>query len=74
MTVEEFEPKYPVYEVANLSKGTFSMMTRKQAIERYGNYEIVSVKDYDRTRTTSIIIRKPRKHDRAGIQRDNQEA
>lgn len=74
MTVEEFEPKYPVYELINYSEGTFSMMTKTEAVERYGKYEIVSVKDYDRTMTTSIIIRKPRKHDRAGIQRDNQEA
>ena len=53
--------KYNIYEVIESNEdGTrfrpIALMREKEFNEKYGNRKILSIKDYDDTKTTSIII------------------
>lgn len=70
MLLKDYEPKYYMIELINMSDGFMKLLHVKIAKYKYGDYEIVSVKDFDSTESTSIIIKRAR-HDRIGNERKN---
>lgn len=66
MKLKDFKPKYEVLEFlpsrrTDGNDAFYTVMLRKlieyaKAVEDYGECEVLSVKDYDRTRTTSVIV------------------
>lgn len=70
MTLNEFEPKYKTLEVINFSKGTVQLLELNVARYLYGEeYNVVSVRNYDRSKRTSIIIKKAKKGEKNGTGR-----
>lgn len=62
MKFKELKPKYKMIElVASNEEGTYakaiSMKDYKDLVKKYGNAEVLSVQDYDFTKTTSVIIK-----------------
>lgn len=61
MLLKDYKPKYKTIELIE-SQDEFSSIKSMhviridKAIKRYGNREVMSVKDYGDTKTTSIII------------------
>ena len=66
MLVKDYKPKYKVIEFIDDSdhKSLFEIMFSTKlmkwndVVKRYGDYTVRSVRDYDSTRTTSVIVEK----------------
>ena len=59
-TLRMFKPKYDTLEIIIPEERKVGLLSRKEATKRYGDYLIVSKKDYDDTRSTSLILKKVR--------------
>lgn len=59
-TLRMYKPKYETLEIIIPEERKVGLMIRKDAVDRYGDYMIVSKKDYDDTKSTSLILKKVR--------------
>ena len=59
-TLRMYKPKYETLEIIIPEERKVGLMSQKEAVNRYGDYLIVSKKDYDDTRSTSLILKKVR--------------
>lgn len=59
-TLRMYKPKYDTLEIIIPEERKVGLFSRKEAVNRYGDYMIVSKKDYDDTRSTSLILKKVR--------------
>lgn len=55
-----YKPKYETLEIIIPEERKVGLLNRNEAVNRYGDYLIVSKKDYDDTRSTSLILKKVR--------------
>lgn len=58
MKLKDYKPKYSMCEIIDYKRLRFYKMSKEQADEEFGDYDVESVKDYPDTKTTSIIISK----------------
>lgn len=62
MKVREYNPKYKAIELimydsqTDKMHGFFKIFTWQEVVKKYGNCFICSIRDYNDSRTTSIII------------------
>lgn len=56
MRLRNYKPKYSTIELINASDGTMMLIDFNEAVKLWGGYFVRSVRDYDRTKTTSIIV------------------
>lgn len=65
MKLGEYTPKYRTIELIVMNRigiPTLRMVDIDTAKKEFGNFEIRSVRDYDRTKKTSIIIERRNNH------------
>ena len=65
MTLKEFKPKYLMLEVIIKTGRKYSVRLLHANIAKYvyKDYEVVSVQDFEDTKTTSVVIRRKTKND-----------
>lgn len=59
MKLNEYKPKYQMIELIVMNRigiPTLRVVDIDTAKKEFGNFEIRSVRDYDRAKTTSIIV------------------
>lgn len=56
--LKDFKPKYKMLEVLIPSEKFIKLMSEEEAKAMFGEYEVLSVKDYRETESTSVIIKK----------------
>lgn len=59
MKLNEYKPKYQMIELIVMNRigmQSLRLVDIDTAKKEFGNFEIRSVRDYDRTKTTSIIV------------------
>lgn len=59
MKLGEYKPKYRTIELIVMNRigmQSLRLVDIETAKKEFGNFEIRSVRDYDRTKTTSIIV------------------
>lgn len=57
--VKEYNPKYPVLEIiiGDLEYGMpIGIFSQKKAVKKFGNYKILSIMDFNDTKSTSLIL------------------
>lgn len=73
MKVKHLKPKYKSIEaIETTSSNKFSIIgfiRWEYFKEKWGSYEVKSIKNYDSTHSTSIIISKKTKHDNKKLQK-----
>lgn len=57
-TLRMYKPKYETLEIIIPEERKVGLMSQKEAVNRYGDYLIISKKDYDETRSTSLILKR----------------
>ena len=67
MTLKEFKPKYLMLEVIIKTGRKYSARLLHVNIAKYvyKDYEVVSVQDFEDTKTTSVVIRRKIKNDQS---------
>ena len=63
MKLRDYKPKHKLLELAFDNGNLWQMITSThlinydEAVEKYGHMEIASIRNYDDTKTTSIIVK-----------------
>ena len=57
-TLRMYKPKYETLEIIIPEERKVGLLDRNEAVRRYGDYVILSKKDYDETRSTSLILKR----------------